>query len=355
MDFTYNEDQLLFRDALRKYLVVTATPELSRAMWETRTGRSSKAFKAFAEQGLTGLMISESEGGLGCSELDWALLAQEIGYHGVPESLLATACLGVGLLNSLATDAPLRREWLPRVLSGEARVAVGHAVDPLVSDAHVAHLLLLPAGDEVHAVLRGAVELEINPSVDPARRLYRVRWSPTPATCIASGTVGRALWVDTFERGALLTAAQMLGLASRMMDLAVDYSTERRQFGKPIGSFQAVKHLMADVAVAIEFAKPVLNRAAHAVANRLCDRSLHVSHAKLACGEAAWMAARRSMQVHGAMGYTWEVDLQMFMKRAWALDATWGDRGLHKSRIADSIFVDGAALGPGMTFASANR
>ncbi|MGH8629822.1 MAG: acyl-CoA dehydrogenase family protein, partial [Burkholderiales bacterium] len=94
----------------------------------------------------------------------------------------------------------------------------------------------------------------------------------------------------------------------------------------------------------------VLYRAAYAIAREQSQRSVHVSHAKLACGEAAWLAARKSLQVHGAMGYTWETDLQMFVKRAWALDAAWGDRAFHKKRIANHILAEGATLGPGETF-----
>jgi alkylation response protein AidB-like acyl-CoA dehydrogenase len=354
MDFTYTDDQLLFSDTIRKYLMVTATPELSRTMWESSTGRSRKSFKGFAEQGLTGLSISEADGGLGFGDLDWALMAQEIGYHAVPESLLSTGCLAVGLLASLPEDAPVRREWLPRILDGATRIAVGHPIDALVPDAHVADLLLLESQGEVHAVPRAEVDVVANPSVDPARRLFAVTWKPGDRTKVVDAERGKALWADTLERGALFNAAQALGLASRMVDLAVDYSAERKQFGKPIGSFQAVKHLMANVAVALEFAKPVVSRAAYAVAHRLSDRSVHVSHAKLAACEAAWLAAKNAIQVHGAMGYTWEVDLQMFMKRAWALDATWGDRGFHKSRIAEFVLADGAPLGPGATFHSSN-
>lgn len=117
-----------------------------------------------------------------------------------------------------------------------------------------------------------------------------------------------------------------------------------------MGAFQAVKHHLADVAVKIEFAKPVLLRAAHAMQHALPQRAVQVSHAKLAAGEAATLAARNSLQTHGAMGYTWEADLQMFMKRAWALDATWGDRALHKCRVANSVLAEGALLGPGATF-----
>lgn len=355
MDFTFTSDQLAFREAIRSYLMVEATPELLRSVWETPSGRSDTAFRGFADQGLTGLSIPEPEGGLGCGDLDWALMAQELGYYAVPDSLLSTACLAVGVLTGLPVDAGVRREWLPRILAGEARIAVGHPVDSLVADAHVADLLLLNHAGEIHAVPRSDVDLVFNASVDPARRLHAVIWSPSGRTRVADAEAGRPLWDDMFERGALMTAAQSIGLASRMIDLAVDYSAQRKQFGKAIGSFQAVKHLMADVAVAVEFAKPVVYRAAYSVANRRPDRAVHVSHAKLAAGEAAWLAARNAIQVHGAMGYTWEVDLQIFMKRAWSLDASWGARGLHKVRIGDYVLADSALLGPGNTFVSTHH
>jgi alkylation response protein AidB-like acyl-CoA dehydrogenase len=193
--------------------------------------------------------------------------------------------------------------------------------------------------------------LEFNQSVDFSRRLYRVRWTPTPKSRICDAVTGRALWERIFDRGAVCVAGQLVGLAQRMLDLGVDYAAQRKQFGKPIGAFQAVKHHLADVAVKIEFAKPVLYRAAYALQHDDPAAPVLVSHAKLACGDAAWTAARRSIQVHGAIGYTWEADLQMFMKRAWALDALWGDRRHHKARVAESILRDDARIGPGETFA----
>ena len=125
---------------------------------------------------------------------------------------------------------------------------------------------------------------------------------------------------------------------------------QRKQFGKVIGSFQAVKHHLADVVTLIEFAKPVLYRAVLALDQGSKERAALVSHAKLACAEAAWTAGRKGIQVHGAMGYTWEVDLQMFMKRAWVLDSAWGDRAFHKARLVDTLFKEAAPLGPTATF-----
>lgn len=352
MDFTFTEDQLLFRDTIRRFLMNEATPELLREVWETETGRSERMYQQFAEQGLTALSIPEAFGGLGCGDVDWVLLAQDLGYYAVPDSLISSACIAVGILNSLPEASPLRAEWLPQILDGSARVAVGHPVNSLVADAHVANVFLLHHEGALHAVSASAVKLTANPSVDPARRLFRVEWSPGPGTRILDAEQAQAVWADTLERGALATSAQLLGLAQRIRDLSVDYSVERKQFGKPIGSFQAVKHLVANMAVQIEFAKPVVYRAAHALAHRHPLRHIYVSHAKLAAGEAAWFAAKNGIQVHGAMGYTWEMDLQIFMKRAWALDAEWGDRGFHKARLADFVLDEDAALGPEHTFNS---
>ncbi len=142
----------------------------------------------------------------------------------------------------------------------------------------------------------------------------------------------------------------MIGLAQRMVDMSVAYTNERKQFGKALASFQAVKHHMAEIIVKIEFAKPVLYRAAYSLAQGEKDVALLASHAKLAAGEAAWLAARKGIQVHGGMGYTWEVDLQMFMKRAWALNSIWGDNAFHRQRVAQLLLAAGAPVGPGSSF-----
>ena len=350
MDFTFEEQQVAFRDAVRKFLMVEAAPEMLREIWETESGRSKDLRAKLADQGITALSVPEEFGGIGLGDLDWVLINQELGYYAIPDSLPDTAYLAAWLLNRLPSDVSLKRAWLPRIANGTARIAIGHPVNPFVSDAQLADLLLLWHNDEVHAVQRDQVKLSFNPSIEMSRRLHQVKWTPSDATRVAPARIGRELWEGVLNRAALAVSAQQLGLAQRMLDLGIDHSAQRKQFGKPIGSFQAVKHHLADVAVKIEFAKPVVFRAAQALATNRPRAAVHVSHAKLAACEAAWLSARKSMQVHGAMGYTWEADLQMFMKRAWALDAAWGDRAFHKTRVAQFIFAEGAALGPGETF-----
>ncbi|HEY0974996.1 MAG TPA: acyl-CoA dehydrogenase family protein [Solimonas sp.] len=349
MDFTFDEQQLAFRDAIRKFLMVEAAPEMLRDIWETQIGRSAELRAKLADQGLTALSVPEEFGGIAQGDLDWVLVQQELGYFAIPDSLTATGYLAVYILNQLPANHALRGEWLPKIASGEARIAVGHPINPMVADAKNSNLLLLWHDDELHAVKPADTQLSQNPSIDQSRRLYKVTWTPSAATRVLGADAGRALWAGVIDRAGLAISAQLLGLAQRMLDLGVDHAAQRKQFGKPIGSFQAVKHHMADVAVKVEFAEPVVHRAAAALAENDAKASVYVSHARLAAGEAALLAARKSIQVHGAMGYTWEADLQMFMKRAWALDATWGDRTFHKARVEAHV-LSGAALGPGETF-----
>lgn len=352
MDFTFDEQQIEFRDAIRRFLMTEAAPEQLREYWETPTGRSDDMRAKLAEQGLTALSVPEAHGGLEQSDLDWVLLLQEVGYHGISDSLVDAAYLGAMMLRELPDDSGLAAEWLPRLVEGDARFAISHPVNPLVHDAELADILLLWHEDEVHAPDPSQVSTVFNESIDHSRRLYKIDWTPGATTRVCDAAHGREIWAETVNRATMAIAAQLLGLAQRMMDLGVDYAAQRKQFGKPIGSFQAIKHHMADIAVKIEFARPVVHRAAEALASGHPRRDVFVSHAKLAASEAAHVAQRKSLQTHGAIGYTWEADLQMYMKRAWALQSAWGDTGFHKKRVADSVFADDAPLGAGNTFAA---
>lgn len=348
MDFTFTEDQLLFQESVRDFLVNEVTPERVRATWDTDSGRDDQRWGQLAELGLTGMTVPEAQGGLGMTELDFVLLAQECGYVALPEPLVHTVMVAVPTLTAIGGD--LASTWLPRIAAGEAKVVVGLAQNLLVEDAHVADLLLLQQDDTLVAAEPGQVALRYNESVDPSRKLFAVE-SVDGATTVAEGDAAAALALGAFNRGALGAAAQALGLAQRMVDMSVEYTSQRQQFGKAIGSFQAVKHHMANIAVRLEYAKAPTHRAAYAVANDEPGAGHAVSHAKLVACEAANLAAKNCIQVHGAMGYTWEVDLHIFMKKAWALANTYGDAGFHKTRIGQQIFSPGAQLGAGATFA----
>lgn len=350
MDFTFSDQQIAFRDAIRSFLVVEAPPELLREYWGTPSGRSHEMRQKIADQGITAMSVPEEYGGLGQNDLDWVLILQEIGYHGIPDSLSDAAYLAANILRQLPPESGLPEQWLSRLVDGKARLSVGHPLNPMVHDAELADLILLWHNDEVHAVKPDQVTLNLNPSIDQSRRLYKLDWNPSEQSRVCGAETGAAIWADVINRAALSGAAQLLGLAQCMLDIGVDYAAQRKQFGKPISAFQAVKHQLSDIAVKIEFAAPVIHRAAYALENKHPRSAVFASHAKLAAGEAAHFAASKSLQVHGAMGYTWEADLQMFMKRAWALNGYWGDRGFHKNRVAEFVLDAQAPLGPGETF-----
>ncbi len=349
MNFTFTEDQLLFQESVRDFLTNEVTPEKIRELWETDTGRSPELWAQLAELGLTGMTVPEEFGGLGMNELDFILLAQECGYVALPEPLIQTVMIAVPTLLA-SNNEDLKSYWLPKVAAGEAILTVGLEDNLLVEDAHVADLILMEKAGALYAVEKGEAELVYNQSVDLSRKLYTVRFNEANATLVAEGEEAQALIDGALNRGAVACAAQALGLTQRMIDLSVQYTTDRQQFGVAIGTFQAVKHRMANVAVALEYSKATVARAAYAVANNLSTVDENVSHAKVVACAASLIGAKNSMQVHGAMGYTWEVDLHIFMKKAWALDKTWGDAAFHKARVADAIFSDGAKIGAGNTF-----
>ena len=276
-------------------------------------------------------------------EIDLVLLLEETGRAAMPETVISTAAVGVPLLRE-AGGAALCERWLPAVARGEAVLAVSDPTSPFVSDAHIADLLLLFDGEELHAVPRERVQLTAQPTNDPSQRLFSVSWTSEPGSRLeggrnASDRIGRA-----FDRGALATAAQQLGVTQKLIDLAVAYALERRQFGAPIGSFQAIKHMLADLQVKLEYARPGVYRAAHSLARGVPTASSDVSMARVAAGEAAWAATRTALQVHGAIGYTWEQDLHIWMRRAWSLDGLWGSGAEHRRRLSEALLDDAAPI-----------
>ncbi|MBV6417572.1 MAG: Cyclohex-1-ene-1-carbonyl-CoA dehydrogenase [Steroidobacteraceae bacterium] len=354
MDFTFNEDQVALRDSVSRFLMNEAAPELLREIWETGGGRSRELRAKFAAQGMTGLSVPEAYGGVGLGDIDWALVLEELGYYAIPDSLVDTAYVATTLMCQVDEAAALREQWLPKVADGTARLSIEHPVNPYVADAHLANVVFAfraGAGGalELHAVPGAGLQRSSLTSIDASRRLAALPQKLNASTRLLAGARAQAMADATLDRASVAVAGRLIGLAQRMLDLSVDHVAQRKQFGKPIGSFQAVKHHLADVMTKIEFARPVFYRAVLALQRDERHRAALVSHAKLACADAAWTAARKGIQVHGASGYTWEVDLQMFMKRAWVLDAAWGDRAFHKARLGEALVRDDAPLGPAAT------
>ncbi len=349
MDFRFDEDQELLQSTVREFLQGEVTPESVRALWETETGRSPELWKQLAEIGLPGLLVPEQHGGMGLCEEEMVLLIEEAGRAALAEPVISTAAVAVPLLGEIGGN--LANEWLPKIAAGEAIAAVGHPISPFVEDAHVANLLLLPDNDgALHAVPRDAAEVKVQPANDPSRRIASVEFKANESTRIASGGAAAGLFAASLDRGALACTAGTLGVCDRLISLAAAYASERKQFGKPIGSFQAVKHMLADIKVKLEYARPLVQRAAHSVAHGNAARDVHVSMAKLAACEAATLGAKAALQTHGAIGYTWEQDLHIWMRRAWSLDHAWGRSAFHLGRVREALFAGTLPIGPGTTF-----
>jgi hypothetical protein len=293
--------------------------------------------------------VPEDCGGLGMDDVAWSLMTQELGYYAIPDSLADTAYVSAGLIKALPAGSHGREELLGRIADGSVRIAIGHPVNPLVADAATADLLLLPHGDEVHLVPRALVDVTANPSIDLSRRLASLAWEPSSATRIAAArpgatcgprpSTGHPVGGRPAARPGPAHARPVGGL--RRPAQAVRQAHRQLPGGQAPPGRRGHPHRVRQAGALPRRPRPGPRRPG-------CGHPR--LHAKLACGEAAWLAARHGIQVHGAMGYTWEVDLQMFMKRTWALDASWGDRGFHKSRVAEAILADGAAIGPGHTF-----
>jgi alkylation response protein AidB-like acyl-CoA dehydrogenase len=310
MDFRFSDDQATLIETVRDYLAGTHGPEVLRRL-DAGPNRDPSIWQGLVEMGLTGLVVPEAQGGLGLGLLDAAALALECGRACLAEPLVDVAFVAAPWF-ARQGDTPA----LEATAAGEKRLPPSHAINPWVAD-----------GDG------GPLE-----SVDPLRNLAQA-----PAD-----TSDEPYLLDL---GALMSAAQLVGLAETMLAQATEYAKVRQQFGQPIGAFQAVKHQLASCAVAIEFAKPVLWRAAQALDDGLASASVHVSHAKIAATDAAISTAETAIQVHGAMGYTYEVDLHFWMKRAWALAGAWGDRAFHLRRIDAAVLNGALPIGPEHTFA----
>ncbi|MFM6950644.1 MAG: acyl-CoA dehydrogenase family protein [Chakrabartia sp.] len=310
MDFRLSEDQVTLIESVRDYLAGTHGPEVLRRL-DAEGNRDPAIWQGLVDMGLTALLVPEAHGGLGMGLVEAAQIAAECGRACLAEPLVDTAFVAVPWL--LAQG---EHDRLGAIAAGECKISLPHVLNPWVADGE---------GPELR-------------SVDPLRNLVMFP---------AAGSSDPYL----LDLGALMSAAQLVGLADAMLHQAVEYAKVRTQFGQPVGAFQGLKHQLASCAVAIEFAKPVVARAAHALQNGLASASVHVSHAKLAATDAAIQTAETAIQVHGAMGYTYEVDLHFWMKRSWALAGAWGDRSFHVKRIDSAVFDGGLAIGPEHTFA----
>ena len=333
MDFDLSSDQLALRDAATALLESEASPTRVREATDS-SGFDQRLWHAMVAQGWLGVMLPEAQGGLGMGSVETAVLLEQAGAHLVPvpllQQLLALHWLGAtawgeGLLagERIATVAH-------RPLEREADGTVTGSTEPAIYGA-LADVLVAPTADgELVSVDLEAVERQSDPAMDRTRDVARIHLDRARAE-----TLGDAAAVAThLDLGATFHSLEMLGSAETVMSLAVDYAKVREQFGRPIGSFQAIKHRCADMLVDVEAMRSAAYHAAWVVGAGSPDAGVAASTAKIWCSDAGLRVAESALQVHGGIGFTWESDVHLYLKRIQLDSVAFGDARTHRARLA---------------------
>ena len=317
MDFDLSDDQLALRGAARDLLADLAHPREA-------DGFDASLWKAMTDQGWLGVELPEADGGLGMGTVEAAVLLEELGRHVAPVPYLQSA-LALGVLHRAG-----RTDWVERLVAGDVVGTIASKRGGLTIAAPLADVAVVIDGD---ALL--LVDLtDRRPAREPAMDLTR----PVGWLAVADGEGERIGGVDEaralLDRAAAGHAAEMLGAADRVLAMAVDYAKEREQFGQPIGSFQAVKHRCADMLVDVEGMRSAVYYAAWSIGAEHPDASIAASTAKVWCSDAAKRVMASALQVHGGIGFTWEHDLHLFLKRSQLDQVSFGDAAFHRDRLA---------------------
>jgi alkylation response protein AidB-like acyl-CoA dehydrogenase len=352
MRFELTDDQQAIQRTAKEFLASRyPAEEVRRLALEDERGFTDEGWRAIAELGWPALVIREDDGGLGLGVVELAVLQEQLGYALAPTPLLSTVAAALAI--SAGGSAEQRAEWLPDLAEGTRRGTVaplysglefdGGAVSgtlEAVPDAAGADLLVVPAGHEQLAVvdLHGdGVTVEAADGLDPTRRLSTVTLERAPSTALAGGDGdGRAL-ARARDVVAVAVAAESVGVAQRAMEMAVAHARERKQFGRPIGVFQAVSHPCAQMLLEVEGARSAVLLAAWALDHSPDEAPLAAAMAKAYASDAGWRVPAAALQVLGGIGFTWEHDLHFWLKRGRANAAVAGDARSQRARVADLL------------------
>jgi alkylation response protein AidB-like acyl-CoA dehydrogenase len=328
VNFDFSDDQQAIKRTAKDLLAARFTAERLRELAEAER-YDEDAWKEICELGWPGIFIGEEHGGQGLGAVELIILMEELGYALAPLPFLSNAAAGLVLQHSGSDEQ--RERWLPGIASGEARGTVGVVRDgeaALVPDGDSAEVIVLVEnGDTASAVEASAAEVEPLETIDATRRYARVR---------SEG--GEPLGGEPrggMDRVATAVAAELTGVSQRAMEMAVDYARERKQFGRPIGSYQAVSHPCAQMLLEIEGARSTTYWAAWCADAEPETLPLASSMAKAYASDAGWNVTASALQVHGGIGFTWEHDLHFFLKRARADGRLYGSARDHRERVAD--------------------
>jgi alkylation response protein AidB-like acyl-CoA dehydrogenase len=327
VNFDFSDDQQAIKRTAKDLLAARFTSDRVRELAEGGT-YDDAAWKEICELGWPGIFVSEENGGQGLGLVELVILMEELGYALAPMPFLSTVSAGLAL--EVAGSDEQRERWLPGIASGELRATAGLETNGearLVPDAEGAELIVLLSRDGGRVLEAGQAEVEPLETIDATRRFARVR-----------GDGGEALPGDAsaaLDRIVTGIAAELTGVCQRTMEMAVEYARDRKQFGRPIGAYQAVAHRCAQMLLETEGARSASYYAGWAADAEPESMPQAASMAKAYASDAGWRVTASALQVHGGIGFTWEHDLHFFLKRAKSDGIMFGSAGAHRERVAE--------------------
>jgi alkylation response protein AidB-like acyl-CoA dehydrogenase len=373
MYFDLNDEQEQIKRTAREFLASRYKPERIRELAETDFGFEESDWKEMVELGWPGLALPEEHGGQGLGIVELATVFEEMGYALAPSPLISNTVAGLALATCGSEDQ--KAEFLAPLAAGEKRGTValfdagssavigefemeaqagdgGIVLDGekvLVLDADAADFLLVATSDGRRHIVdndQSGLSVTQEPSIDLTRRVYSVRFDGVEVPAERTLPAEQEDYLPVLQRICVAISAELTGIAQRTMEMAVEYAKERQQFGRPIGSYQAVSHRCAQMLLETEGARSATYYAAWAADASPEDLPLAASMAKAYASDAGWRVANASLQVHGGIGFTWEHDLHLWLKRAKVDSAMFGDAHWHRERVANAILAQVAEREP---------
>ena len=336
MNFDFTDDQQAIKRTANEFLASRFKPEKRRELAEAGT-YDDGLWGEISELGWPGIFIDEEHGGQGLGTVELVILQEELGYALAPTPFFSNVAAGF-VIQQAGSDEQKER-WLPGIASGEARGTVGVVTNgeaPLVPDADSAALIVLVDGDSATVLEASGAEVEQRDTIDSTRRFSSVRANGGGE--LLAGDVQAGL-----DRAEIALAAELVGVGQWALEAAVAYAKDRKQFDRPIGSFQAVAHRCAQMMLEVESARSAVYYAGWTADNEPETLALAASMAKAYSADAGWQVTASSLQVHGGIGFTWEHDLHFFLKRARTDGYLLGSARSHRDRVAELAGLSRAA------------
>jgi alkylation response protein AidB-like acyl-CoA dehydrogenase len=370
MNFDFSDDSKLLREQAQRFLREHCTPKAVRHVLEGHAQYSAELWRSMAEMGWLGAAIPEAYDGAGLGYEALCVLAEELGRVLAPVPFASTVCLAAEAILAAGTEVQ-KRAYLPKIVRGEliatfalaegagepreaairARLSDGRITGSKwpVPDGSIAQVAVVAVrdGSGVSLALVDLATSGVNrstlPMVDPSRDHAKLDFDNASATLLGASGQGWEVVQNVLDRAAILAAFEQVGGATASLEMATAYAKERFAFGRPIGSFQAIKHKLVDVYVATELARSNAYFAAWALSTDAAELPLAAATARVSATDAFWLAAKENIQVHGGVGFTWDYDCHLFYRRAKLLALSLGSQRYWKDRVVTELETRNAA------------